>query len=325
MQGLSEILKATQLSQKLHKSLGLSSSFSEILKAKEYVSNRHNVNMMNEIAKSMRNQKLYASPSLMMLEGMKASLEFQSKFTVPQNIFDSITSISNQHKQLFNEFREIIEAGNIKYFEIAQMNYLHATLSGISAHITAFAIQQRDWSIIEDFEEVSDQTFQFTETLSEEITGEQEKQFQILLSLVLSFFKKHKLLGVSSLLIIDIFLRFAGVHQYYDFLKEKPEFATKADMNNVKNQLEITQDSVLHFIKLVNKQLIEVKEYRITNRMCEVKLKPKSKSLTLGKLPKQLEVIVMQINHKWVYVSYFDPIDNLPQTGWVLKKYLDQP
>lgn len=322
MKGLDQISKATQLSQKLEKSLGLHFSVSEMLKAGEYNVNRYNgANMINEIARSIQNQKLYMSPSISMFEGMKESMAFQSKFTVPQNIFDSITSISNKYEQLFSGIREIIESGNVKHSRIAQMHNLHAALSGISAQIVAIAVQQRDWSIIEDFEEVSGQTSQFTETLSMDVTEEQEKHFQILLSSVLSLFKKHKNLGVSLLLILDIFLRFAGVHQYYDFLKEKPELATKTNVN----QLEIKQDSVLHFITLINRQLIEAKEYRITNRICEVKLKPKSKSLTIGKLPKELEIIVMQVSHKWVYVSYFDPIDNLPQTGWVLKKYLNKP
>ena len=37
------------------------------------------------------------------------------------------------------------------------------------------------------------------------------------------------------------------------------------------------------------------------------------------------EVHVLQVNHKWIYVSYFNPSDNLPQTGWIMKKYLDKP
>jgi len=49
------------------------------------------------------------------------------------------------------------------------------------------------------------------------------------------------------------------------------------------------------------------------------------KSLVIEKLPADFEVIILQINHKWVYVSYLNPKDNLPETGWILKKYVDKP
>ena len=75
---------------------------------------------------------------------------------------------------------------------------------------------------------------------------------------------------------------------------------------------------------MVNEQFKKAHEYLITNRKCEVKIKPKSKTLTLARLPKDFELVVVQIHHRWVFVSYIDPVDNLPQTGWILKKYLNK-
>lgn len=53
-------------------------------------------------------------------------------------------------------------------------------------------------------------------------------------------------------------------------------------------------------------------------------LKPNSKTINITSLPKGFDVIVLQINHKWVFVSYINPKDNLMETGWVMKKYLDK-
>ena len=116
-------------------------------------------------------------------------------------------------------------------------------------------------------------------------------------------------------------MRFAGIHQYMDFLQEKPELATKEEVK----QIGIKQDSTIFFIQQITEQLKQAKEFRITNRPCVVKLKPKLKTITLTKLPVSFDVVVIQIHHKWVYVSYFDPKDNLPQTGWIRKKYLNKP
>lgn len=90
-------------------------------------------------------------------------------------------------------------------------------------------------------------------------------------------------------------------------------------------QIVNSQGSISEFIKLVNEQLKEAKEYRVTNRICKVKWKPKAKTLTLAELPINFDVVVIRVHHKWVYVSYFDQKDNLPQTGWIMKKYLNKP
>lgn len=275
--------------------------------------------MATELAKSMQqHHRMFENPTLSAIQAMTKGLNLQAKFAIPQTTLDAITSINRQHEQLFGGLRAITEALKIQSPAIAQINNLNFALSGISGQIASIAAQQRNWSIIDDFEEVTEQAIEFSESLTEEITEEQKRQFQILLKLVTTFVKKY---GVQGLLIIDIILRFAGFHQYYDFLQQKPELPTKLEVN----QIAIKQDSIIQFIGAVNEQLKIAKEYRTTNRECDVKLKPKTKTLTVSKLPKDFELVVLQVNHKWVLVSYFDPKDNLPQTGWILKKYLDKP
>ena len=364
MAGLDDIIKSTQWTRNIHKSLGISSQLSEILKShqrmtsgfsgltdlektfkqQQTIKSLSGINMLTELTKgmqqqdrimkslgsvsmltglvkSMQEQKTALSSPFSVFDALTKSMKTYSNFGISQTTLDAITSINRQHEQLFGGIRAMTDALRIQSPAITQINNLHFALGGISGHIAALAAQQKKWTIIEDFEEVTEKALDFTETLTDEITEEQQRQFQLLLTLVAAFLKKHKALGIAALLIIDIFIRFADIHQYYDFLKDRPEPATKANLN----QISIRQDSVLHFINLVNQQFKEANEYRITNRTCEIKLKPKSKTLTLAKLPKEFEVIVVQIHHKWVYVSYFDPIDNLPQTGWIMKKYLDDP
>lgn len=320
MAGFDDILKSVQWQQSIQKSLGLSSQLSEMFKAQESIAkNLSGLSMATELAKSMqKHHRMFENPTLSAIETVTKSLSLQAKFAIPQTTLDAISSINRQHEQLFGGIRAMTEALKIQSPAIAQINNLNFALSGISGQIAAIAAQQRNWSIIDDFEEVTEQAIEFSESLTEEVTEEQKRQFQILLTLVSTFVKKY---GVQGLLIIDIILRFAGLHQYYDFLQQKSELATKQEVN----QIAIKQDSIIQFIGAVNEQLKIAKEYRITNRECEVKLKPKTKTLIVSKLPKDFELVVLQVNHKWVLVSYFDPKDNLPQTGWIMKKYLDKP
>lgn len=110
-------------------------------------------------------------------------------------------------------------------------------------------------------------------------------------------------------------------YSYYTIFSIKPEVATKEDIR----QINLKQDTIIQYINLLNEQLKQTKDYRITNRICEVKLKPKRKTLKVSKLHKGFKLVILQVTHKWALVSYFDPKDNLPQTGWIMKKYLDKP
>jgi hypothetical protein len=320
MAGFDDIFKSAQWHQSIQKSLGLSSQLSEMFKAQERITKSlSGISMATELAKSMQqHHRMFENPTLSAIQAMTKGLSLQAKFAIPQTTLDAITSINRQHEQLFGGLRAMTEALRIQSPAIAQINNLNFALSGISGQIASIAAQQRNWTIIDDFEEVTEQAIEFSESLTEEITEEQKRQFQILLTLVATFVKKY---GVQGLLIIDIILRFAGFHQYYDFLQQKPELPTKLEVN----QIAIKQDSIIQFISAVNEQLKIAKEYRTTNSECDVKLKPKTKTLTVSKLPKDFELVVLQVNHKWVLVSYFDPKDNLPQTGWIMKKYLDKP
>lgn len=316
MAGFDDILKSIQWHQSIQKSSGLTSQLSEMFNAQESITkNLSGLSMATELQKHHR---MFANPTLSAIEAMTKGLSLQAKFAMPQTTLDAISSINRQHEQLFGGIRTMTEALKIQSPALAQINNLNFALSGISGQIATIAAQQRNWSIINDFEEVTEQAIEFSESLTEKVTEEQKRQFQILLTLVSTFVKKY---GVQGLLIIDIILRFAGLHQYYDFLQQKPELATKQEVN----QIAIKQDSIIQFIGAVNEQLKIAKEYRITNRECVVKLKPNTKTLIVSKLPKDFELVVLQINHKWVLVSYFDPKDNLPQTGWIMKKYLDKP
>lgn len=322
MANFDDIIKMAQLSQNIHKSFGLNAQVIEMLKAQARVSRSYSgLNMMSEIVKGLKSQTIIANPPFTTIGAITKSMSLQTKFGIPQTTIDAISSINRQHAQLFGGISAMTDALRIKSPAIAQINNLHFALSGISGQMAAIAAQQKNWTILNDFDQVTEQAIEFTETLTEEIDEEQKRQFQILMTLVIAFLNKHKALGISALLIIDIFLRFAAFHQYYDFLKEKPDLATKTEIS----QISIKQDSILHFIQEVNEQLRQAKEYRITMRTCEVKLKPKNKTIIITKLPKDFEVIVIQIQHKWVLVSYFDPNDNLPQTGWIRKKYLGRP
>jgi hypothetical protein len=287
--------------------------------------NLSGLSMLSEISKNFKNYTFPTSSNFSEIAKISESINWKNNFTIPQSTFDAINSINKNYEHLFENLNSPIKFQSPDFTQIKNLN---VALSGISAKIAEIAIQQKNWSILEDFETVTEKALEFSETIDNSSEKEQQRQFEILQSLVVTFYRKHKTLGISALKVVEIFIIIITLHQYYDFLKIKPELATKENIQEITEKQDSflkEQDSISKFIKHINQQLKEAKQYRITNRICKVKLKPKIRTLTLNKLPVNFEVIVIQIHHKWVYVSYFDKNDNLPQTGWILKKYLNKP
>lgn len=106
-----------------------------------------------------------------------------------------------------------------------------------------------------------------------------------------------------------------NIHQYLDFVKDKPEVITKQDLNEFQ----------INLLNQISLKLKEQKEYKITRGKCKVMLRPKKQALIVNVLPSGVEVVVLQTYHKWAFISYSDFESNLPQTGWVFKKLLATP
>ena len=183
--------------------------------------------------------------------------------------------------------------------------------------MAAIAAVHKQWGLLDDFENISNSVVEITNNLSEStpLTEEESRKFALLIESIFTFIIRNKKFGTNALLFLSVVVNLMALHQYYDFVKTKPEPATKEDLVKFKREI----------IKGIEAKLKEEKEYRTTNRICNVRLKPKMKTAILTNLPIGFDVIVLQTNHKWMYVSYINSLDNLPQTGWILKKYLNKP
>jgi hypothetical protein len=277
------------------------------------------VSMITELARSMQqHHKMFENPTLSAIEAMTKGLSLQAKFAIPQTTLDAITSINRQHEQLFENLRSITEAINKNQAAFNQINSWQFAISGISGQLAAIAASQKKWDLIDDFEEITEEAVSLNERIFDEngVTKEGLNELK-------AFFQRIEIkvdkidadansLFWKLLTLLGFILAVMGEGRNW---LPKPEYATKQEVETViKEQFGIYE-----------KKLKEDKEFRITSRVCKVMSKPRLKSLVIEKLPIDFEVTVLQVNHKWVYVSYFSPVDNLPQTGWILKKYLDKP
>jgi hypothetical protein len=249
---------------------------------------------------------------------MTKGLSLQAKFVIPQTTLDAISSINRQHEQLFGNLRSITEAINLNQAAFNQINSWQFAIGGISGQLAAIAASQKKWDLIADFEEITEEAVSINERIFDEngVTKEGLNELK-------AFFQRIEIkvdkidadanaLFWKLLALLSFILAVMGEARNW---LPKPEYATKQEVETViKEQFGIYE-----------RKLKEDKEFRITSRVCKVMSKPRLKSLVIDKLPIDFEVTVLQVNHKWVYVTYFSPLDNLPQTGWIMKKYLDKP
>jgi hypothetical protein len=320
MAGFDDILKSAQWQQSIQKYLGLTSQLSEMMKAQERITNSlGGVSRITELAKSMQKyHRLLEKPTLSAVEAITQGLSLQSKFAIPQATLDAISSINRQHNQLFGNLRRITDALNKKQSAFNQINSWQFAINGISGQLAIIAARQKKWDLIDDFEEITEEAVSINQRFFDENGVTKEG-----LNELISFFQRieikiHKIdadansLFWKLLTLLSFILAVMGEARNW---LPKPKYATKQEVETViKEQFGIYEQ-----------KLKEDKEFRITSRVCKVMSKPRLKSLVIEKLPTNFEVTVLQVNHKWVYVTYFSPVDNLPQTGWIMKKYLDKP
>lgn len=315
MNNINDILKSIHWSENLTRSFGINSQLSEIIKNQENTLSKLNgTSMLTGITKSIN----YYKPYFNTIDTITKSLDWHTKLGFPNTLLDSISSITQQHEALFGNIRSFTEAISVHQPMIDQINSLQFALSGISGQMLSTVATQKKWDLLDDFEEISEEAVTLQEKFidNEGITYEDLEEIKVFLQRI--EVKVDKIDNDANaffwrlLVILGFIFSLMGEVRNWT---HKPEYATKEEIQNViKEQFDIYES-----------KLKEQKEYRITNRKCKVMLKPKSKTLLIETLPEGFEVVVLQIHHKWAYVSYFDSKSNLPQTGWIMKKYLNKP
>lgn len=318
MNSLDAIIKSTNFAQKLNSQLGINSSITQIIQSQELWQKQLSAITMNDaIFKGIAQQQNLFSKNFIGLDTLSKTLAQQASFfKIPDPTLEAIRGISQMQESLFDGLKGIASIGEFYKPYANQINSLQIAMSGISGQIAAIAAQNNNWQLLDDFEEINEQALELTNGFSSEsiLTEEESVKFQQLVDTVFEFIQKNKQLGKKAYNFLSLVVLIFNLYQFYDTFKTKPEPVSKEDIVKFEKKLLLA----------IELKFKEHKEYRTTNRISKVMLKPKTKTLIIASLPKDFDVKVLQINHKWVFVSYINPKDNLMETGWVMKKYLDK-
>lgn len=314
---LDAIIKSTDFAQKINSQLSINNSVMQMMHSQDLWQNKLSaLTMRDAIFKGIGNRNYQFPKNFAGIDMLSNSILNHTKsFKIPDTTLDAIKGISQIQESIFENLKGISSIIESQKPYLAQINSLQFAMSGISGQIAAIAAINNQWNLLEEFEDINEEVSNITNNFTSDLilTEEETKRFEILIEKIIFFFKSNKKFGKNALLFISVVLHLMTLHQYYEFVTSKPA-TTKEDL--IKFERRINQT--------IEQKLKEQKEFRTTNRILKVMLKPKSKTLVVCKLPKGFDVIILQINHKWAYVSYTNPEDNLMETGWVMKKYLDK-
>ena len=313
LDGLSTGLKIAQANKKLVENTAIMG----IVQAQNELNRKMRPfrSVFDSIAKATNIMNAYR-PELTAILGFTETMQRYPLWNIPTHTINAMDMILKQQHSLFAKTNAITATMN-SAIGLTQLSSLQAALNSASSNIARIAASTNNWELIDNFEAVSEQAVELSDRLSEDfqLSEETTRYFNNLVDLVVAFIKKNRRAGVYSFLFIDMVIRVASLHQYYDFLKSKPEIASKEDVKKLEVKL----------LRSIEDKLKDHKEYRITTSISKVYLKPRTKSIVIGTLHKNIEVIILQTRHKWIYVSFTDPKDNYSQTGWMLKKYVSKP
>ena len=249
------------------------------------------------------------------LDSIAKSFASLSQFNIPQTTIDALNSINMKNQEIFSHLKGISDWTRATQ-SLFHPDSLHNALCKISGEFASYATLKKQWDLIDDFEEISNQAVIINEKIIEDegvtkASLDEIKRFMERIDLKIDknnsdstalFFKLLTILGFIFALLGEI--------RYWI---PKQDFATKEEV----------QDVIKNRFIIIQSKSEKKKDCKTTNRQCKVMLKPSAKSLVLMNVPSNSKVIVLQGYGKWSYVSMINSGDSFPVCGWIMKKSLN--
>lgn len=309
---ISDILKNQNFAERINSQIDSYSSISKILSTTNWTKQNDSLKMTEALLKGVSSYNNIGTSAYEMTKLINA----QPKFGIPTTALDLINSIGTQNSRLFEGMNTALEMSKslIAATEIPNLKF---AFSGLSAQLAHLASSQQNWDILEDFDEITEEAASINDRIIEEqgLSKENLDYLNNFLSRIeIKIDNQDKSSSAVFWKVIALISFILAITSEIRNWAPKPEFATQEEVDK----------TMTKYFSSFEKKLKEQKEYRIANRKCKVFLKPKSKSKVIADIEKGFEFVVLNVNHKWIYVSYLSPDDNLPETGWVMKKYTEK-
>ena len=309
---LADILKTTKLSQRMMEQASISANLSKIIQSSGVPKQFNSMMLHESVLKGLsasNNIKNFTSYS-----NIAKIAALQHSKVIPATTLGTLNSIASSQTNLLNSLKGFDKVNSPSSI-IAQIQNFQLSFQGISSNLAKIALEQKKWDLLEDFDEISANAAAINEAIDEDdgITEKNLEEIKNLLhSIEVKFDRQDK--NVIEILfkfiaLISFIITIRGVIKEYE---PRPNYATKEEISLI----------VKDGFEKIQKSLEENERNEKVRIKCKVMLKPRNRSKVIAYLPANYDLIVLNKFHKWAYISYLNPKDGLPETGWIKKKYL---
>lgn len=236
---------------------------------------------------------------------------------MPDDAMTALQSIILKQREYIEPFIKIRPTLQSVYAN--EFNSLQFALKDISNQIIASATLEKNWEVLKQFEDFTTEVSDY----NHDSTIATKADLENLLLLITSLVSKVENLSdnvnkLSNSIEAKIF-KWIAIISFLLLIKDQILLCINSDTTVTKKEFsEVRKD--VH--SLLTSNGMKNNTYRALLAKSKVRTKPKTKSYILANLPKGFPVLVLDTNHKWAYISYLNPEDNVNQTGWILKKNL---
>lgn len=236
---------------------------------------------------------------------------------IPNSVFTSVLAIADQQALIGRQWAGLASKIH-NSLQHGKINESIVRFEVLASRIVAQSIIENDWQTLEEFQGVTTELSRVNEKVVEQHYATKQDIDDIkawVLARLSQLPKAKRGILIMILLWIDSFFQTVWTYgEIYFAVRDEmevpgPEPVTKQDFDLFKEELfeVLTQESRYSLL---------------TNRLCKVRLKPQHKSFLVTILPRNTSVLVIAKKGKWAFISYESQPDDIPKTGWVLKKYL---
>lgn len=191
----------------------------------------------------------------------------------------------------------------------------------MNAQIADTITRQKRWEDLEQYQELNEKAGEIIHTaVSGHAASGMLEKFNELIALAKEFIKQNKQHALKIYRFINFVIQVVTLAQCLGPSQHSTNNVVKEDLASVATKEDVAK---LTQQMIALRAELEVKpDKRCVLRATRIMFKPSSKTMVVFRPQRDFEVIVLQTNHTWVYVSFINPKLDLPQTGWILKKYL---
>lgn len=312
LQGLSGILSTQSALQANYNLSGLS-SISDLAKSFTYT---HIQLPTNHSHLTTDFKSIFTENYLSSLSALTASI---SKIAEYNPVFsEKLSSLATSQLVLTNSLAKT--ASIFKDSHLKEFNSLQIAISGLSKSYLRTIGIDKTWNDIEIAESVNDVISKETEKINEvvNVTVDELENFRVTiieeLNSLLSKTKNEK----ARLFIFDLIAVLSFLISLYATYQQETSKTTQDVINEVKAEI---QKSKIDFSKTLNMELAKLNKSRKARTNVNLRYSTKKNSKIIGLVKSGQEVFVIEIQHKYLLISYLDKDNGEPKSGFVIKKY----